>query len=235
MQRREAKADVIEEFAKRRKLATTSGGFDDPNIDDSKDYHNGDHHCDDNGDNGYNCDGDGPVVGPSEGAQADIDEDEVEANTRKRRLTGKQKYQQAAAHVKKIRRLIDDEWLQHGVDRGTKHQSERTEFGISIVDEHREPKLHEDEAEQESAFAHIHPSHRRMQIRHIVFCKSCGYNTSRKTQKLREECPLQPKHNDAKHKLRRMLAGKHPDKDAAMWPDGLSTQVRVPPSSLDQG
>ena len=89
------------------------------------------------------------------------------------------------------------------------------------------------DAMQPNDFKGIHPSHHKMMIRNIVFCKRCGYSKSRKTQKLADKCHLQPKQVDVKQKLKRMMAGKHPDRHVLKWPDGLSTQVTVPPINID--
>ena len=84
--------------------------------------------------------------------------------------------------------------------------------GINIEGDHRNPKINKSNTSQPTAFPSIHPSHQKMMLRNIVFCKRCGYSTSRKTQKLSEKCHLQPTHNDVKHKLKRMMEGKHPDR-----------------------
>ena len=55
------------------------------------------------------------------------------------------------------------------------------------------------------------------------------------TQKLVLECNLKPKHSFAKHKLERMLDGKHPDAKVQRWPDGLSTAVVTPPINIEGG
>ena len=56
-----------------------------------------------------------------------------------------------------------------------------------------------------------------------------------KTQKLALACNLKPKHSFAKHKLRRMLDGKHPDAKVQRWPDGLSTAAVTPPINMEEG
>ena len=80
----------------------------------------------------------------------------------------------------------------------------------------------------------VHPSHRRMLLRNILFCKRRGYWSSKKTQKLSSECKLAPQHNDGKAKLKRMIDGYHPDRTVRTWNDGLSTAIKVKPISLDQ-
>ena len=72
-----------------------------------------------------------------------------------------------------------------------------------------------------------------MMIRNIVFCKWCGYNASRKTQKLTEVCHKKPKQSDVAQQLRRMMRGLHPDRNVQEWPGGLSTKGVHHPINLD--
>ena len=72
-----------------------------------------------------------------------------------------------------------------------------------------------------------------MMIRNIIFCSWCGYSTSRKTQKLSEQCPKEPKHNDVKNKLGRMMMGKHPDRNQLEWIGGMSIQGKQHIVNLD--
>ena len=79
----------------------------------------------------------------------------------------------------------------------------------------------------------IHPSHLTMAVRSIVHCKMCGYWAAKKSQNLRVACPGKPPHADGTHKLRRMLAGLHPDVKVKMWPDGHDARVPSRPISVD--
>ena len=72
-----------------------------------------------------------------------------------------------------------------------------------------------------------------MMIRNIVFCKWCGYNASRKTQKLTEVCHKKPQQCDVAQQLRRMMRGLHPDRNVQEWPGGLSTKGTQHPINLD--
>ena len=79
----------------------------------------------------------------------------------------------------------------------------------------------------------VHTSHRKMLLRNILFCRTCGYWSSKKTQKLSEACILAPPHSDGRAKLKRMMDGYHPDRGIKAWNDGLSTAIKVKPISLD--
>ena len=103
----------------------------------------------------------------------------------------------------------------------------------SIMGVHPNPKIHTDSEACEVPRANIHDTHHKMLLNTIVFCKRCGYHSSKKTQKLAKECPLKPMHNDVKRKLNRMLNRKRPDRGVLMWPDGQSTQVAIAPINLD--
>ena len=155
-----------------------------------------------------------------------------EPPTKKRRLTGKQKYQEAASHIANVKSFINDEWIKHGVASSSLKIHE-TDAGVRVIGEHRNPKVKEAKKSQPGAFANIHHTHHKMMIRNIVFCRKCGYSTSRKTQKLAEACHNKPKNNDVAHKLRRMMKGLHPDRHVDEWPDGLSTHVKAPPINID--
>ena len=107
-----------------------------------------------------------------------------------------------------------------------------------VDSEHRRPKVNlEDETEGlgKNEFLKIHPSHHKMMIHSIVFCKWCGYHASRKAQKLVEVCPKKPKQSNVAQQLRRMIKGKHPDSKQLVWPGGLSTDDPQRPISLDCG
>ena len=79
----------------------------------------------------------------------------------------------------------------------------------------------------------VHPSHRTMALRSVVFCKSCGYWSSKKSQKLQIQCLLKPPHSDGVHKLKRMVNGMRPDRKVLMWPGGLDTRIKTSPVPID--
>ena len=118
-----------------------------------------------------------------------------------------------------IKALVDNEWAGRGAT-------------CSIMGGNRNPKLKEDIDTGEYHQGKIHGSHHEMILETVVFCKECGYHASKKTQKLTEECPLMPVHNDAKCKLNRIMKGKHPDRNVLKLPDGQSTQDRILPINL---
>ena len=90
-------------------------------------------------------------------------------------------------------------------------------------------------AKAEVPFAsEVHPSHRKMLIRNIVFCNKCGYYGSRKAQQLIEPCRNEPQHSDGRAKLKRMLDGYHPDRNVKEWNGGLSTAMKVAVICLDE-
>jgi hypothetical protein len=79
----------------------------------------------------------------------------------------------------------------------------------------------------------IHASHKTMALRSIVHCKLCGYWASKKSQKLQLQCPGKPPHADGMHKLRRLLAGLHPDARVKEWPDGHDARIPSCPVEVD--
>ena len=137
--------------------------------------------------------------------------------------------------MRQIKSVINDEWKKHGAASGAQHPVARTDNGIAITGEQRDPRTNTATTAHLETFPTKHQSHSKMMIRNIVFCRKCGCSTSRKTQKLVLECNLKPKHNFAKHKLKRMLDGKHPDAKVQRWPDGLSTAVVTPPINIGGG
>ena len=133
--------------------------------------------------------------------------------------------------MKGIKKAIEAEWVKHGevsssqtVTKTESGTGKRARSSVEVVNEHRSPQVNLSTETVKPSLLNIDPSHHKMMIRNIVFCKWCGYNTRRNTQKLADECPKVPKHNDVTHKLRRMLLGKHPDRNQLEWPGGLSTK-----------
>ena len=166
-------------------------------------------------------------------AEADYHAATEEPPAKKRRLTGKQKYQGIAAHTAELKNLVSSEWKKHG-EASSRPSVTRTASGsTSVINEQRDPKTISSDAPPAANATKIHKSHHKMRIRDINFCKHCGYNSSRKPQKLKEPCHLKPKHNFAAQQRRRMLAGYHPNANLEFWPDGLSTLVRCHPTNLD--
>ena len=104
-----------------------------------------------------------------------------------------------------------------------------------VVNEQRGPKVGLDDLAASVPFASgVHPSHRKMLLRSIVFCKKCGYWSSKKTQKLSAPCQNEPQHSDGRAKLKRMLDGYHPDRTLKEWNDGLSTAIKIDVICLDE-
>ena len=83
------------------------------------------------------------------------------------------------------------------------------------------------------AFARIHSSHHRVGLRHIVFCKRCGYWMAKSALSLSRPCPGKPPHRGGEGKLSRMLRGLHPEPKVTVWPDGSDTRVASPLTDLD--
>ena len=181
---------------------------------------------------------------PDEPPLENFDEPDL-PQVKKRRLTGKQKYEQVKAHVKEIKENINDKWTKHSqasssrtVQKADGGKGKDVFTSFEVVDEHRSPKISiasNDATLNVTDVLKIHPTHHKMMIRHIVFCKWCGYNASRKSQKLVEVCPRKPKHNNVAQQLRRMMNGKHPDKKQLEWPGGLTTAGTYRIISLDSG
>ena len=161
-----------------------------------------------------------PTSDQHEEARADDRGNEDQSKAKKRRLTNEQKHQQAIAHHNAVKAIIGEEWRKHGA--------------VKITEEYpRDPNTLKSEALQPNDLKAIHPSHHKMTIRNIIFCRRCGYSKSRKTQKLADPCNLKPKHADVKLKLKRMIEGMRSDRKVLQRPDGLSTQVIVSPVNLD--
>jgi len=160
---------------------------------------------------------------------------------KKRRLTGKQKYQSISAHTAAAKDLVNSEWKKHGVDSSRptvtstatrrKHYSSN-DIHITVSNEQRDPKTIISDIPADNT-TKIHKSHHKMLLRDITFCKHCGYNPSRKPQTLKEPCPLQPKHSNVAQQLRRMLRGQHPKASLEFWPDGFPAVEKVQPINLD--
>lgn len=154
---------------------------------------------------------------------------------RQQQLSNKQKHNAASSHLRMIQSSITDEWRKHGAAGETQHQVNRNDSGITIVGEQRDPQINTATTAHLESFPTLHQSHSKMMIRNIVFCRKCGCSTGRKTQQLVLGCNRKPKHNFAKHKLKRMLDGKHPDAKVQRWPDRLNTSVATPPINIEGG
>ena len=186
----------------------------------------------------------GQQLQPDEPPLENFDEPD-RPQAKKRRLTGKQKYEQVKAHVKELKENINDKWTKHS--QASSSRTVRKADGgngkdafslFEVVDEHRSPKISiasNDANLNVTDVLKIHPTHHKMMIRHIVFCKWCGYNASRKSQKLVEVCSTKPKHNNVAQQLRRMMKGKHPDSKQLSWSGGLTTAGTYRIISLDSG
>ena len=118
---------------------------------------------------------------------------------KKRRVIGKQKYQQVAAHIKDLKGAIKEQWVKHGqagssqsVIKKSYGDGRKEDCGYEVINEHRMPKVNLSTEEPnlgKDKFLNIHPSHHKMMIRNIVFCKWCGYNASRKGPKAYRSLP----------------------------------------------
>ena len=96
-----------------------------------------------------------------------------------------------------------------------------------VIGEQRDPKVGINHMNAAVPFSKdVHPSHHKLLLRNILFCKICGYWSSKKTQKLSTQCCLEPPHSDGRAKLKRMMDGYHPDYRAAQWSDGMSTAIK---------
>jgi hypothetical protein len=83
------------------------------------------------------------------------------------------------------------------------------------------------------AYSKIHASHRRVSIKQIVFCKTCGCWMANKIQKLSQPCQGAPTTSGVKGALKRMLKGIHPDSKVKQWPDGTDSRQAAPLVNLD--
>ena len=147
--------------------------------------------------------------------------------------------------MKEYKASVSKEWAKHGqassnqpVKRRMHGDGKAAVHSYEVIGEHRSPKVSTVESIEgisTDEFLKIHPSHHKMMVHNIVFCKWCGYHASRKAQRLVEACFKKPKHNNVAQQLRRMMKGKHPDKKQLVWPGGLSTSVTHKPISLDCG
>ena len=173
-----------------------------------------------------------------------LEEQAKAAPTKKRRSTTVQKYKEAAEEHKSNKEEVKKQWAEKSARshiQANTYQTAlpRVHYGSSdhineVVSELRGPKVAMNSAAATVPFADdVHPSHRRMLLRNILFCKRCGYWSSKKTQKLSSECKIAPPHSDGRAKLKRMMDGYHPDRNVRAWNDGLSTAIKVRPIGLD--
>ena len=155
----------------------------------------------------------------------------------RKKTTAKQKYVHASAEHKKNKAALKDEWTKrdakiHIIAATYQTAIPRVNYASSgliheVENELRGPKVETSEVAATVPFAsEVHPTHRKRLLRNIVFCKLCGYWSSKKTQKLSEKCLLAPPHSDGRAKLKGMLDGYHPDRNVRAWNDGLSTRSR---------
>ena len=187
----------------------------------------------------------GPLP-PEAEPPAEVDEPPIEPPPKKKRITGKQKYAAATVEHRKQKKASEETWIEHGSKSGIaastsqsliprKHYKSIDRI-IDVTDEQRRPKVGVSAVEATAPFTdEVHPSHHKMLLRNILFCRSCGHWSSNKTQTLTESCPLKPPHSDGRAKLKRLLNGLHPDRNLKAWNDGLSTSVKIPVVSLDEG
>ena len=136
------------------------------------------------------------------------------------------KHNLASAKLKQAKFKADETWRQH--------LSSSSRIAQLLGPASHTPVILEEEGEDIGpARFKVHPSHRTMAIRSIVYCKACGYWASKKSQKLQEPCPTKPLHSDGAHKLRRMLTGLHPDAKVKEWPDGHDARVPALSVAID--
>ena len=99
---------------------------------------------DDVGDEEYGDDSPPPQLPPNDHESPD------EPPVKKRRLTGKQKYQNVSAHIAGVKNLISGEWIKHG-EASSRQPAQKTEIEkkhyrrtdnlTSIIDEQRKPRI----------------------------------------------------------------------------------------------
>ena len=163
---------------------------------------------------------------------------------KKRRLTLKQKYNEAAEELKRDKEAVKAQWTHRSARSHILAATYQTSVPrdhydshahvYEVVNELRGPKVAVGAEAASAPFSdEVHISHRKMLLRNILFCRTCGYWSSKKTQKLSEACILAPPHSDGRAKLKRMMDGYHPDRGIKAWNDGLSTAIKVKPISLD--
>lgn len=164
---------------------------------------------------------------------------------KKMEATAKQKYADAAEEHKKNKQALKEEWTQRGARSHIIAATYQTAIpGVNydssshiheVINELRGARVETNDAAAIVPFAkEAHPPHLKMLLRNILVGKRCGYWSSKKTQKLADECRLVPPHSDGRAKLKRMLDGYHPDRNVRAWNDGLSTAIKVNTISLDQ-
>lgn len=176
---------------------------------------------------------------------AELDEQPIEPPPKRNKITGKQKYAAATEEHRKQKKASKEEWIEHGSKNGIAASTSQSftprrhyksiDRIIDVTNEQRGPKVGVSSVAATAPFAdEVHPSHHKMLLRNILFCESCGYWSSEKTQKLTEPCPLKPPHSDGRAKLNRLLNGHRPDRKVKAWNDGLSTSVKIQVASLDE-
>ena len=127
----------------------------------------------------------------------------------------------ARAKLKGVKKIADAKWQEH-IRSSTRIRQ------LSTHPDTREGSSNPGEPER----FEVHESHRLMAVRSVVFCKTCGYWATKKSQKLKAECSLKPLHSDGSHKLRRMLRGLHPEAKLRTWPEGHDARVPHDPVPL---
>ena len=192
-----------------------------------------------------NLDQEGPPQADEDGEGEDPNHQPESPLVTKRRTTARQKYAEAAEEHRENKRKIDEEWTQRGAASHLRANTFQTTIPKThydsnnliheVIDEKRGPKICTSPSllPQVPFASEVHPSHRKMLLRSIVFCKKCGYWSSKKTQKLSDPCLNEPQHSDGRAKLKRMTDGYHPDRKLKQWVDGLSTSIKIDVLCLD--
>ena len=159
--------------------------------------------------------------GALQGDEVNASGNKSEPAFKKRKLNSRQKYDEASRQLRIAKETARRSWVRHGTSSSS--------TGVS-----RDPRVNASIDEAQVPFAsEVHPSHHKMLLRNVLFCRKCGYWGSRKTQKLTSQCQNMPPHSDGKCKLNRMMNGLHPDRNIKQWTDGLDAQIRTAPINLD--
>lgn len=91
----------------------------------------------------------------------------------------------------------------------------------------------ENSAVQKGVWAKIHPTHKKVALRPIVFCRKCGAWMTKACKLLKEPCKQKPTSKGAAHKKLRMIKGLHPNMELKFWPDGFSTAIPTIPINIE--
>ena len=98
----------------------------------------------------------------------------------------------------------------------------------SAISLRSEPRL-ETAKPQAGAWSKVHPTHKRVLLNGILYCRICGLSSINKIEGLAESCNGEPKNSCGRAQFKKLNEGKHPVRGALTWPDGSSSSIAFSP------